>query len=64
MVATNGKESPRWGYLTDCKPNGGIEIGGQNGSPVIGVKFFMNKINRAVTYEDVVVQGVQALERH
>ena len=47
FVATNGRQSPRWGYRTDGEPAGSIDFDREE--LAVGLKIFVNYLGREVT---------------
>lgn len=62
FVATNGKESPVWGYCSG-EHTAEIEFAspGEAGERAQGLKFFVSDNGRAVTRDDMIVKAIQAL---
>lgn len=62
FVDAAGNESRLWGFNSDEGTSGKIRFqGGAESGRAVGVKFFLNDNNRAVTYNDVVVVALQAI---
>ena len=62
FVATNGEESPVWGYCSgDHTAKIEFASPGEAGERAEGLKFFMGSNGRAVTRNDMIVKGIQAL---
>lgn len=62
FMARSGNESHLWGFASDNGTSGTMSLSGEtDDSHAVGIKFFMNGNGRSVTYDDVVIVGMQAV---